>query len=136
MSKVTDAIKAGKSREEIKAMILDGLYEDCMPKPPPKAAEPAPKIVSLASSNPSVPLERQRERLSEAQKRLIEDEDRRLEEWKAQKKHERWLAERQAAIDWWMEQKLANEEAERRLDKELDPFDIGLYSTRPCHRGE
>jgi hypothetical protein len=39
MSKVTDAIKAGKSREEIKAMILDGLYEDCMPKKP----EPAPK---------------------------------------------------------------------------------------------
>jgi hypothetical protein len=102
-------------------------------KPEPK---PEPKVVSLASSNPDVPLERQRERLSEAQRKLIEDEDRRLKEWEAQKKHERWLAERQAAIDFWMEQKLANEEAERRFDKELDPFDIGIYSTRPCHRGE
>jgi hypothetical protein len=102
-------------------------------KPEPK---PEPKIVSLASSNPDVPLERQRERLTEAQRRLVEDEDRRLEEWKAQKRHERWLMERQAAIDFWMEQKLANEEAERRLDKELDPFDIGIYSARPFHRGE
>ena len=102
-------------------------------KPEPK---PEPKIVSLASCNPYVPLERQRERLSEGQRRLVEDEDRRLKEWEAQKKHERWLAERQAAIDFWMEQKLANEEAERRLEKELDPFDIGIYGARPFHRGE
>jgi hypothetical protein len=82
------------------------------PKPEPK---PEPKVVvELASCNPYVPLERQRERLSEAQRRLIEDENRRLKEWEAQKKHERWLMERQAAIDFHMEQKLLNEEWERR----------------------
>jgi hypothetical protein len=81
-----------------------------------KKPEPEPKvIVELASCNPNVPIDRQRERLSEAQRRLIEDEHRRLKEWEAQKKHERWLMERQAAIDFHMEQKLANEEAERRF---------------------
>jgi hypothetical protein len=104
------------------------------PKPEPKVTEPK-VIVELASCNPNVPLERQRERISEAQKRLIEDENRKLKEWKAQKKHERWLADRQAAIDWHMEQKLANEEAERRFEKELDPFNIGLYDAQPYHRG-
>ena len=47
-------------------------------------------------------------------RQLIEDENRRLKELEAQKKHERWLMERQAALDWHMEQKLANEEVERR----------------------
>jgi hypothetical protein len=125
---------AGMSREEILA---------AMPpfKKRPKKAEPEPKvtepkvIVELASCNPNVPLERQRERISEAQKRLIEDEDRKLKEWEAKKKHERWLAERQAAIDFWMEQKLANEEAERRFEKELDPCNIGIYGAQPYHRG-
>ena len=81
------------------------------PKPTPA---PTTKIVELASCNPYVPLERQRERISDAQRQLIEDENRRLKELEAQKKHERWLMERQAALDWHMEQKLANEEAERR----------------------
>ena len=94
-------------------------FEELLRTMPPwkKRSKPTPaaKIVELASSNPDVPLERQRERLSEAQRRLIEDENRRLKEWEAQKKHERWLMERQAALDWHMEQKLANEEAERRF---------------------
>ena len=42
MSKVRDAIKAGKSREEIKAMILEGLWEDLMPDPP--KPKPKPKL--------------------------------------------------------------------------------------------
>jgi hypothetical protein len=121
----------GMSREE--------LLKNMPPfKKRPKKPEPKPEpkvIVELASCNPNVPIDRQRERISEAQKRLIEDEDRRLKEWEAQKKHERWLAERQAAIDWHMEQKLANEEAERRYQRELDPFNIGLYDTQLCHRG-
>jgi hypothetical protein len=122
---------AGMSREELLKNMPP--FKKRAKKPEPK---PEPKvIVELASCNPNVPLERQRERLSEAQKRLIEDEDRRLKEWEAQKKHERWLAERQAAIDFWMEQKLANEEAERRFEKELDPFNIGIYGARPYHRG-
>jgi hypothetical protein len=87
-----------------------------------KKAEPKsePTVVSLASSNPNVPLERQRERLSEAQRRLIEDENRRLRECEAQKKHERWLMERQAAIDFHMEQKLLNEEWERHYRDDGD----------------
>jgi hypothetical protein len=118
------------SREEILAAMPP--FKKRPKKPEPK---PEPKIVSLATSNPNVPIDRQRERLAEAQKRLIEDEDRRLKEWETQKKYERWLADRQAAIDWHMEQKLANEEAERRFEKELDPFDIGLYDAQPYHRG-
>src|SRR5262245_18613196 len=57
MSKVTDAIKAGKSREEIKAMILDGLYEDCMPKPPPPP--PKPKIEAEVLPFPPILSERE-----------------------------------------------------------------------------
>jgi len=124
---------AGMSREERLAAMPPFKKRLKKPEPEPKVTEP--KVVSLATSNPDVPLDLQRERISEAQKRLIEDEDRRLKEWEAQKKHERWLAERQAAIDFWMEQKLANEEAERRFEKELDPFDIGLYDAQPYHRG-
>jgi hypothetical protein len=103
---------AGMSKEEILA---------AMPpfKKRPKKAEPAPKvtepkvIVELASCNPNVPIERQRERISEAQKRLVEDQNRRLKEWKDKKKHEKWLADNQANIDWHMEQKLINEEWQR-----------------------
>jgi hypothetical protein len=124
---------AGMSREEILAAMPPFKKRPKKPEPEPK---PEPKvIVSLATSNPNVPIDRQRERLAEAQKRLIEDENRRLKEWEAKKKHDRWLAERQAAIDWHMEQKLANEEAERRFEKELDPFNIGLYDAQPYHRG-
>ena len=123
------------------SMTQDKRFEELLKRMPPfkkrkPKPEPAPKVVELASSNPDVPLERQRERISEAQRRLVEDEDRRLKEWEAQKRHERWLMERQAALDFWMAQKLANEEAERRFDKELDPFDIGIYGARPFHRGE
>ena len=82
---------------------------------PPEATTPKAVVVELASCNPYVPLDRQRERISDAQKQLIEDEDRRLKEWEAQKNHERWLMERQAALDFHMEQKLANEEAERQF---------------------
>jgi hypothetical protein len=57
MSKVTDAIKAGKSREEIKAMILDNFYEDCMPKKP----EPAPKPKLEAEVLPFPPILNERE---------------------------------------------------------------------------
>jgi hypothetical protein len=101
---------AGMSKEEILKNMPP--FKKRPKKPEPK---PEPKvIVELASCNPNVPLERQRERISEAQKRLIEDEDRRLKEWKAQKKHERWLAERQETIDWHWEQKLLNEEIARQ----------------------
>ena len=76
---------------------------------------PRPMVVSLASCNPHVPLERQRERISDAQKQLIEDENRKLKEWEAQKQHERLLMERQKALDWHMEQKRLNEEWERKF---------------------
>ena len=125
---------AGMSREERLAAMPPFKKRAKKPEPEPKVTEPK-VIVSLATSNPNVPIDRQRERLAEAQKRLIEDENRRLKEWEAKKRHDRWLAERQAAIDFWMEQKLANEEAERRFEKELDPFDISLYDAQPYHRG-
>jgi hypothetical protein len=95
-------------------------YEELLKNAPPikrkvrpEAVKPEP-VVTLATANPDVPLERQRERITEAQQRLIEDEQRRLE---AEKKHEAWLIARQAAIDWHMEMKLANEEAERRFQR-------------------
>lgn len=50
MSKVRDAIKANKSREEIKAMILDGVY-DALPDPPPKP-KPKPKLEAEVLSFP------------------------------------------------------------------------------------
>ena len=78
----------------------------------PKEAEATP-VVTLATSNPDVPLERQRERITEAQQRLIADEARRLRELEEAQKHERWIAAKQAAIDWHMEMIRANEEAER-----------------------
>src|ERR1700726_3263931 len=74
----------------------------------PEAMKPEP-AVTLATSNPDVPLERQRERITEAQQRLIADEARRLE---AEKAHEAWIAAKQAAIDFHMEMIRANEEAE------------------------
>ena len=89
------------------------------PKPTP-ALPAAAKIVELVSCNPHVPLDRQRERISDAQKQLFEDEHRRLKEWESQKKHERWLMERQAALDWHMEQKRANEEWERHYRDDPD----------------
>jgi hypothetical protein len=80
------------SKTKYEDMSIEELLKAMPPwKKRPKKAEPKPTVVSLASSNPEVPLERQRERLSEAQRRLIEDENRRLKEWEAQKKHERWL---------------------------------------------
>jgi hypothetical protein len=89
-----------------------------------KPPEPKP-VVTLATTNPEVPLERQRERLSEAQQRLIADEEARLRQWEEEKKRERWIAERQRAIDFHMEMKLANEEAERMFRRN-DP--CGLWS--------
>ena len=49
MSKVRDAIKANKSREEIKAMILDGVY-DALPDPP--KPKPKPKLEAEVLSFP------------------------------------------------------------------------------------
>jgi hypothetical protein len=74
-----------------------------------EAAKPK-VVVTLAASNPDVPLERQRDRIAEAQERLIEDERRRLEEVKAR---EVWIANWQRAIDFHMEMRLMNEEAEK-----------------------
>ena len=53
-----------------------------------KPPEPEAKVVTLATANPDVPLERQRERISEAQQRLIEDEARRLAE---EERREAWI---------------------------------------------
>jgi hypothetical protein len=92
------------------------------PQPRRKKPPEAKPVVTLATANPEVPLERQRERLSEAQQRLIADEQRRLE---AEKKHEAWLTARQAAIDFHVEMIRANEEAERRFRRN-DP--CGLWS--------
>ena len=94
------------------------------PTPAPPAAT---KIVELASCNPYVPLDRQRERISDAQKQLIEDENRKLKEWESQKKHERWLMERQAALDFHMEQKLLNEEWERLPDRDDGESEISNW---------
>jgi hypothetical protein len=91
-----------------------------------EAAKPK-SVVTLATSNPDVPLERQRDRIAEAQQRLIADEVRRLAELEAQQKREAWLIARQAAIDWHMEMKLANEEEERRFRRD-DP--CGYWSNR------
>lgn len=82
-----------------------------------KPPEPEAKVVTLATANFDVPLERQRERISEAQQRLIEDEARRLAE---EERREAWIAARQAAIDWHMEMIRANEEAERMF-RRSDP---------------
>jgi SpoVK/Ycf46/Vps4 family AAA+-type ATPase len=100
-----------------------------------KALQPVPVAV-LATSNPEVPLDRQRERLSEAQKRLIADEERKFKEWEEEKRRDRWVAERQAAIDFHMEMRLAEARAERRFRRELDPYGLGLYGAEPFHKGE
>jgi hypothetical protein len=77
-----------------------------------EAARPKAPVVTLAIANPDVPLERQRERISEAQQRLIEDEAQRLRELQAR---DAWVASWQRAIDFHMEMRRANEEAERQL---------------------
>jgi hypothetical protein len=101
-------------------------YEELLKNAPPikrkvrpEVVKPAP-VVKLATSNPDVPLERQRERLSEAQGRLIADEARRLAELEEQQRRKAWIAARQAAIDWHMETIRANEEAERMF-RRSDP---------------
>jgi hypothetical protein len=91
-----------------------------------EAAKPK-AVVTLAASNPDVPLERQRDRIAEAQQRLIADEVRRLAELAEHQKREAWLMARQAAIDWHMEMKLANEAEERQL-RRSDP--CGYWSGR------
>jgi hypothetical protein len=90
-----------------------------------EAAKPK-SVVTLAAANANVPLERQRDRIAEAQQRLIEDEQRRLAEL-AEQKREAWLIARQQAIDWHMEMKLANE-AEERQFRRSDP--CGYWSGR------
>jgi phage terminase small subunit len=108
-------------------------YEELLKNAPPIKRKVRPEavkltpVVTLATSNPDVPLERQRERISEAQQRLIADEVRRLAELAEEKKREAWLIARQAAIDWHMEMKLANEEDERRF-RRSDP--CGYWSNR------
>ena len=94
-------------------------YEELLKNAPPikrkvrpEAVKPEP-VVTLATSNPDVPLERQRDRISEAQQRLIADEARRLAELEEEKRREAWIAAKQAAIDFHMEMIRANEEAER-----------------------
>lgn len=93
-------------------------YEELLKNAPPikrkvrpEAVKPEP-VVKLATANPDVPLDRQRERIAEATERLIADERRRLAELQA---HEARIAAYQRVIDWHMEQKLANEEAEREF---------------------
>ena len=77
----------------------------------PEAVKPAP-VVTLATSNPDVPLDRQRDRIAEATERLIADERRRLAELQA---HEARMAAYQRAIDWHMEMKLEHEAEEQQL---------------------
>jgi hypothetical protein len=81
-----------------------------------------------------VPLDRQRHHLREAQQRLVEDTERRLEEWQEQERREKRAAELQRVIDFHMEMKLANEEAERRFMRELDPWNLGIYGVEPFHK--
>jgi hypothetical protein len=88
-----------------------------------EAAKPKP-VVTLAVANPNVPLERQRERISEATERLIADEARRLAELKEKNAREAWIAAQQAAIDRHMAMRLRNEEAEQQL-RRSDP--CGLW---------
>jgi hypothetical protein len=100
----------------------------------PKPAEEPKPVVALATANPEVPLDRQRERISDATAKLIADEGAKLRQYAEQERQERLVAERQRALDWHMEMKLANEEAERRFMRDLDPCDMGLYAARPFHR--
>ena len=116
-------IVRGKGFDEIEAYCGEVL-EAMSPKP----------VVVLATSNPAVPLERQRERLSAAQRRLIADEEARFKEWEEQKKRDRWVAEKQAAIDHHREMRLESERAERRFRRELDPYRLGIYGAEPCHK--
>ena len=81
-----------------------------------------------------MPLERQRERLSLAQRRLVADEERKFKEWEKEKRQDRRIAELQAAIDRHMEFRLAEERAERRFRRELDPYGLGLYGVEPFHK--
>jgi hypothetical protein len=72
------------TREEIYKLSLDEVLElakqeGLKRKAAKEAAKPKP-VVTLATANPEVPLERQRERISEAQRKLIADEERKLQE--------------------------------------------------------
>ena len=98
------------SREQIMERLLAGARQK--EAEAREAAKPKAPVVTLAVSNPDVPLDRQRERIAEATERLIADERRRLAELQA---HEARIAAMQRAIDWHMEMKLANEEAERQF---------------------
>jgi hypothetical protein len=81
-------------------------------------------VVTLVVANPNVPLERQRERISEATERLIADEQRRLAELHEAQRREAWIATWQRAIDRHMAMRLMNEEAEEQL-RRSDP--CGLW---------
>ena len=74
------------------------------------------RYVELASCNPYVPLDRQRERISDAQKQLIEDENRKLKEWEAPEEVRAFAngtSERRLISIW--NRSFLNEEWERQI---------------------
>jgi hypothetical protein len=126
------------TREEIYKLSPDEVLElakqeGLKRKAAKEAAKPKP-VVTLATANPEVPLERQRERISEAQRKLIADEERKLQELAEANAREQLRVQRQRAIDFHMEMRLAEEAAERQFMRDLDPFNLGLYGHPGCHR--
>jgi hypothetical protein len=79
------------------------------------------------------------ERLVEQQARDAEsaaEYNRRVDAVMREQAQREWRQEMaQRALDFWMEQRLFAEEAERRFQRELDPYNIGPYGAAPFHRG-
>jgi hypothetical protein len=101
---------------------------------PKQAPKPAMPVVSVECAQR---VHRQSgERLVERQESAAERGRRVFAEMRqaAQQENERRCAA-QRALDFWMEEKLFAEEAERRFRRELDPCNMGLYGAEPFHRG-
>jgi hypothetical protein len=101
-----DRARAQKLEERIAS-----LMERAMPKTPP--APPPPQLPAV-STQAAEAVHRQ------SGKRLLE-------------RHRQEAAQR--ALDFWMEEKLFAEEAEREFQRQLDPFNQGLYGAALFHRG-
>lgn len=119
-----DRARAQKLEERIAS-----LMERAMPKTPAPAPPPPPQLPAVSTQAAEAVHRQSGKRLLERHRQeAAEMRERRRQEIEAQTRAQR-------ALDFWIEEKLFAEEAEREFQRQLDPFNQGLYGVAPFHRG-
>ena len=110
---------------------IASLMERAMPKvtPAPPKAPPAVALPAVSTQAAEAVHRQSGKRLLERHRQeAAEMRERRRQEIEAQTRAQR-------VLDFWIEEKLFAEEAEREFQRQLDPFNQGLYGVAPFHRG-